>query len=165
MKTNNYNTNANGPSIETTAFYDSFLGADNWRENFERTKHDGYFYTAHGQIKLDCMTDKDDMREIYITGYSKGDYAWVYVNFTALEKLWGKKPEETDLKSMFENIFYDVPIYAQVTVNGEEYNYWDCPDYDEHDWKRDEFIAWLSEQTGIDASEFEAVLPLNLDYS
>jgi hypothetical protein len=162
MKTNNYNTNANGPSIETTAYYDSWEAGETWRENFERTKHDGYFYTAHGQIKLDCMADKDDIREIYITGYSKGDYAWVYVNFTALEKLWGNRPDEPDLKRKFKNMFYDAPIYAQVTVNGgDDYYYWDCPDYDKYDWKRDEFIAWLSQKT----KEFEALLPLNLDYN
>jgi hypothetical protein len=93
------------------------------------------------------ISHKDDIREIDISGYSQGDYAKVFVNFTALEKLWGKKPDEPELKRMFENIFYDVPIYAQVTVDGEEYNYWDCPDYEEYEWKRDEFITWLSQQT------------------
>lgn len=94
-------------------------------------------------IKLDF---KNDIRMIEIRGYSQGDYAEVYADFTQIESLWGKIPSESELKELFTNYFYDAPIACRVTINNEEYNIYGMPCFkSEYEFQREEFIGYIVE--------------------
>lgn len=109
---------------------------------------------------------KDDIRTIKTRGYSQGDYALVYVNFTALEKLWGKAPCEDNLRKEIDKLFWDCPVYAYAEINGEEYHYHEWPGLkSEYEWDRQGFIEWLAEESGIDIAEIDSVMPQEPEYN
>lgn len=103
------------------------------------------------------------LESVEIRGYCQGDYARVYYCVDDLREAWGNEPDAAQLKEIFTHYFYDAPIYAQVTINGEEYFYHDCPDYDEYEFKRDEFIQYVVKESGINADSFADLIPLTPD--
>jgi hypothetical protein len=112
---------------------------------------------------LEIVTNKKIDMTI-IRGYSQGEYCEVFYCPDDLEKAWGKKPDERELKKLFTNLFYDAPIYARFTINGEEYNYCDMPEADKYDWKRDEFLQYVSEKSGVPVETISEFLPEHPDY-
>lgn len=97
-------------------------------------------------------------------GYSQGDYAEVYYCPDDLEKAWGNAPDQSELQTTFDNLFWDAPYYACMTINGEEYNLFDMPDYNEYEWDADKFAAYVSKESGIDIAILEPLIPQNLEY-
>lgn len=77
-------------------------------------------------------------------GYSQGDYATVYYAPDDLAKAWGKEPSDSDLKTEFDRLFWDCPVYASATINGEEYIYEEQYEYDPA-----AFAKWLADQSGV----------------
>lgn len=113
---------------------------------------------------------KKDPDYIDINGYCQGDFARVYFDIDAVRKLWGT-PEttsddelETMLRKQFEQQFYDSPVSAYITINDNDYSYYDCPDADEYAWKRNEFLQWAAEKSGVDIALIDAVVPKELPY-
>lgn len=98
-------------------------------------------------------------------GYSQGDYSEIYYCPADLQEAWGSAPIETDLKETFDHLLWDAPIWAQVTINGDEYNYYDCPEYDQYEFKRDEFLAYVSEKSGVGIEKIAAILPKEPSYN
>lgn len=111
---------------------------------------------------------------IEVTGYSQGDYARVVIFSDLIKEIWGS--EEIDLDALSTDIthyFYDAPMTARVTVNGEEfisekydgmYEEWNELEYDKSD-----FIAEITENfEDIDSvllkAELEEILPSELSY-
>lgn len=78
---------------------------------------------------------------VEIRGYSQGDYARVIYSPDDCLKVWGSEAKQNELKEIFTHLFYNAPVYAQITINGDEFNIWDMPEYKEYEWQRDEFIA------------------------
>ncbi len=102
---------------------------------------------------------------ISTNGYSQGDYSVVLYCPEDIEKAWGKMPEEKDIQKMVNHYYWDAPIYCQIEINGTEYNYWDMPDYDDYEFKRDEFITYVSKESGVAAGEIENLVPEHPDYN
>ncbi len=98
-------------------------------------------------------------------GYSQGDYAAVNNCPDDLEKAWGKMPEQKDIQALVNHLFWDAPIYCQVTINGKEYSYYDAPEYDDYKWNRDEFIKYVSKESGIKKENLENFIPENPEYN
>lgn len=101
---------------------------------------------------------------INIRGYSQGDYAEVAYCPDDLEKAWGNKPEENDLKKTFERLFYDAPIYCSFEIDGEEYRYDEFMP-DSYDWQAEEFAKIIAEKTKIDYETIFNFLPQYPDYN
>lgn len=104
------------------------------------------------------------LEKIITRGYSQGDYAEVFYCPDDLEKAWGKKPDENELQKMVDHYFWDTPIYASITINGDEYNYWDQPEYDEYEWGRDKFIKYVAEKSGVSIETLDAILSKEPSY-
>ena len=113
---------------------------------------------------------KKDPDYIDIRGYSQGDFARVYFDLDAVRKLWGTPETTSDdelkkgLRKQFEQQFFDSPVFACVTINDTDYNYYDCPDADEYAWKRNEFLQWVTEKSGVEYSLISAIVPKELSY-
>jgi hypothetical protein len=91
-----------------------------------------------------------------IRGYCQGDYAEVLYD----PATWA---DGFDPREYFQNLFYDAPVYARVTVDGEEY-YIDELLKDNYQWDRDEaekivrgfdlpesVINWIVSELPVDA--------------
>lgn len=96
-------------------------------------------------------------------GYSQGDYSEIVYCPEDLKKAWGKEPNEAELSETFDNLLWDSPISATLTVNGEEFYY--DEEFDWYDWQREEFIEYVAKEAGIDKELLEAIVPENLDYN
>lgn len=104
------------------------------------------------------------LERLSIRGYHQGDYAQVWFCRDDLHKAWGRIPRDGELRGIFERLFYDAPIYAQVTIDGIEYVYWDCPACDSYEWHRDEFIAWVAKESGVSAELLESIVQKEPSY-
>lgn len=232
---NNYNTNANGPDIESYAYHDTGIAQMDFKENMKILRHGGYrtshvlfftgmeftkdslsdfkvkakkadlaryFESVYGNesysdyMKLwkkqelidyiidDRPSDIKDLEDYFLSlaeynikmtwtneiesyglnGYSQGDYAEVFVDWTQIKKS-GWKITESELIKYMENLCFDCPISACVTIDGQEYNYYDLPGLEsEYDWNREEFIDWIEKESGVSRTEFENMLPEYPDY-
>lgn len=98
---------------------------------------------------------------VSVSGYSQGDYAKVIYCPDDLEKAWGNAPDEKKLTKIFNNLFWDAPIYGQFIINGTEHNIQDMPDFEEYEFNREEFCAWVAKESGVD---IEKLLPLCPQY-
>lgn len=109
------------------------------------------------------------------TGYSQGDYAKVIYCPDDLEKAWGTEPKQSEIQKIVNRLYWDAPVYASIELNGEnvpewddntagEYVLYDMPDYDEYDFDRDKFLAWVSEASGVSIEELGEVFPTEPDY-
>lgn len=105
---------------------------------------------------FDLSFDVPNLLSIVSIGYSQGDYARVWYDPVALEKLWGKFPNQSELKRLFDHLFWDAPIYGNVTINGEDYSYSELMP-DEYDYDREEYARIVAEKAGIDKA---LLLPL-----
>lgn len=102
---------------------------------------------------------------VSISGYSQGDYAEVFYCPDDLEKCWGNKPPEpSKMAETFSRLFYDAPIWACFTINGEEYRYDELMD-DSYEWEPEKFAAIVSEKSGIDRQVLADFLPAHPDYN
>lgn len=99
-------------------------------------------------------------------GYSQGDYVDIVYCPKDIIECWGvDEIDEKSLRETFDNLCWDAPVRATITVNGDEYNYWDAPDAKDYEWSRDEFIAYVVKETKIDVQLLKDLVPLELDYS
>lgn len=96
---------------------------------------------------------------IQVRGYSQGDYAEVAYCPDDLEKAWGNKPDNEQIKDYIHHLFYDTPIYACFTINGDEYDYYDHPKAEYYVWDRDKFLSYVAEKSGVEKSLLEPLLP------
>lgn len=89
-----------------------------------------------------------DLTVIRITGYSQGDAAWI------------KVPHDDATKETIEyltKIFYDTPIYANVSIEGdEEYNLFEFYD-DIYDSSREALIAAIGKSDMTDELKARAL--------
>lgn len=113
--------------------------------------------------RLELTTNKPVQRLI-TRGYCQGDYAEVWYCPSDLAEAWGAEPKESHLQETFDHLFWDAPVYAVMTINGTEYHYWDMPEYDEYEWNREAFGAYVAEESKIPLEEIMAVLPKELEY-
>jgi hypothetical protein len=120
-------------------------------------------YLARDYPALELVTDKP-IESVDIHGYRQGDYAKVWYCPADLQAAWGNAPDKEKLKEEFTHYFYDAPIYAVVTINGTEYNYWDQPEYDSYDWDGDKFAEYVAKESGVPVKEIKALLPDQPDY-
>lgn len=99
------------------------------------------------------------LEKIITRGYSQGDYAEVYYCPDDLKEAWGNEPDKSSVKKMIDHYFWDSPINAAVTVNDDEFNYWDQPDYDEYEWEREKFLKFVAEKSGIAFETLNNLMP------
>ena len=118
----------------------------------------------HEGVKLDIVPNKV-IESFCVTGYSQGDYAEVFYSPEDIERVWGNKPTEQSLQKICNHYYWDAPIYAVFDIDGKEYSYMDMPEYDEYEWKRDEFIAYVSKESGIATETLEKFVPEYPSYS
>lgn len=236
MKANNFNTNANGPDIEITCFYDTSLSQMLFNENFQILQNSSYretckaYYIDNGNVpdadsleftlkgskedkvkylkendlygyeSLDALADSELSQEIIgylserpsihnlaslnrydlantgleivpsknivwvsVRGYSQGDYAEVAYCPDDLKEAWGTEPNESELRKLFAQLFYDTPIYACLTIDGEEYRY-DETTEDSYTWDKKAWAKVVSEQSKVDYETILEMLPSAPDY-
>lgn len=111
----------------------------------------------------------NDIQVISTSGYSQGDYALVIVDLTQLNKAWGTKHKDAkELKETIHHLFWDTPVYATVTINGEEYNYFDYALL-AYEWEPARFIDLVSKSFGLQSDEISeeltAIIPTTLSYN
>ena len=99
------------------------------------------------------------------TGYSQGDYSTVLYCPEDLEKAWGSYPKQESIQKMVNHYLWGSPIYARFEINGKEYRYDDMPEYNEYEWDRDAFIAYVSKESGIEADKLESFVPEYPEYN
>ncbi len=113
---------------------------------------------------LEFVPNKN-LEVITTRGYCQGDYAKVIYCPEDLKECWGNDPVQANIQKMVDHYYWDAPIYCQFTINGEEYNYYDCPEYDDYNWKRDEFIAYVAKESKVPAETLEKFVPEYPDYN
>lgn len=156
---------SSNPSLYAGEIFENRHNLTEWLLNFIQkevydhltieTRRDWAERLAEYGIRLE-----DSFLHVKIHGYSQRDVAQVIWDSEELTALWGKEPDESELEKMFTHYFFDSPIFAVVTVDGEEYFY----EGDSYEWERDAFAESLEKQTGINKTEFLALLPKELDY-
>ena len=114
-------------------------------------------------FNLELVPNKN-IQKLVTRGYSQGDYAEVYYCPDELAQAWGNDPKENELQKTFGHLFWDAPIYARIEINEEEYIYYDCPAYDEYDFKRDDFLKYVSEKSGVSIEALDAIMPNDPSY-
>ena len=97
-------------------------------------------------------------------GYSQGDYSTVIYCPEDIEKAWGNAPDQNDIQKMVDHYLWDAPIYAQITLNENEFNIWDMDHHDDYTWDREKFVEWGAKKSGIDREKFQAYVPANPSY-
>lgn len=114
-------------------------------ENMGRVNHFGY-------DGLDSLFDYlEDFAEI---AYCPDD----------LEKAWGNKPDQNELSKTFDRLFWDAPIYACFTINGEEYRYdEDMPD--SYKWDKEAWAKIVSDKSNVPLETLLSMLPKTPDYN
>lgn len=145
---------------------------ETWDDDTINTELIGYYEVT----LIDYVLDKLDLIEglefvpnknlIILTtrGYCQGDYAKVIYCPEDLEKEWGRMPDQNDIQKTVDHLYWDCPVYANATINGEEYSYWDQPEYDDYKWDREKFAAYVAEKSGVNVEAIKALLPEHLDY-
>jgi hypothetical protein len=118
----------------------------------------------HGGVKLEIVPNKR-IESFSTSGYSQGDYAEVFYSPEDIERVWGTKPNEKAIQEIVSHYYWDAPIYACFDIDGKEYHYHDMPEYDEYEWDRDAFIAYVSKESGIDIETLEKFVPDYPSYS
>lgn len=98
-------------------------------------------------------------------GYCHGDYAKVIYCPGDLEKCWGNMPVQKSIQEMIDHYYYDSPIYARLEINGTEYAYEDTPFYDDYEWKRKEFIDYVSKESGVAEEILKNFVPEHPEYN
>lgn len=96
-------------------------------------------------------------------GYSQGDYAEVVYCPSDLKESWGICPEESKIQKEINNLLWDSPISATLTVNGNEYYY--DEHFDWYEWQREKFIEYVAKDANVDKELLEAIVPENLKYN
>jgi len=69
----------------------------------------------------------------YVTGYVQGAFA------TVLYRVYNP---ETDMRKHFENLLFNCPIYAQLTVDGDDYYLGEAFD-SAYEWDKDVAFEWI----------------------
>lgn len=98
-------------------------------------------------------------------GYSQGNYAKVIYCPEDLEKCWGNMPTQKSIQKMVDHYYWDSPIYARFKINGTEYAYEDTPFYDDYEWKRREFIEYVSKESGVAKDVLKNFVPEYPEYN
>ena len=99
------------------------------------------------------------LTKLITRGYCQGDYAVVYYSADDIAAAWGNAPDAAELRTLIDHLFWDQPINASATINGETYSYSDCPSYDEYEWNRADFIKWVAGEAAIPPEMLDAVMP------
>lgn len=107
---------------------------------------------------LEIVPSKN-LERVEVRGYSQGDYAEVILCVADLEEVWGNSVILSELKAEFTKLFYDAPICAVYTINGEEHSMYEFPGWEDYEFKRGEWLAYLSEKTGIAVDVLEKYCP------
>lgn len=107
-----------------------------------------------------------ELIKIITKGYSQGDYAQVWYSPSDLESVWGNQPDESELKKLFHNYFWDAPIHCKLTIDDKEYSYTEWPGLkSEYEWDKEGFLQWVSKESGVDTKTLNAYLPEYPDYN
>ena len=107
-----------------------------------------------------------DYEVIETRGYSQGDYAQVIIPVKELSKVWGTAESEVmgQVKTEIDHLFWDAPLYARVTVDGNEFSYMDIVDgadyYDNWEgrvhipaYDKDKFIEAIINNSSVSNTE------------
>ena len=90
-----------------------------------------------------CDSVKVKFNHVSIRGYSQGDYANV-VYFTDEEQgeeCYLHPSQESSIKDMFTNLFYDQRVEFRLTIDGEEHHFETAKDC--YRWDTDEAKKWV----------------------
>jgi hypothetical protein len=171
---NNFNTSTTGVNIEFNGFYDIGGGQDNFNENFVLIPTDGssalnsmyskvttYLYIDFGNVDPDGYKVS---KIVPVRGYSQGDYVEVIVP----RNLGFKKG--FDFADYFQKLIYRSPVYARLTVNGED-DFFNFEEYteDQYSYDKNEFLVIAEKHIDHDKKQIildflAANLPADLDY-
>ncbi len=132
----------------------------NYAMSLVSSRH-GYFQAVNDGLEIEPTKN---LIAVEIRGYSQGDYAIVLYCPEDVEKAWGNLPNQSKMKEMFTHWYYDAPVYAVMTINGEEYNFWEFPHDNSYEWDKDKFVKWVSEQSKIPVETIAPFVPEDLDY-
>lgn len=98
-------------------------------------------------------------------GYSQGDYAKVIYCPEDLEKAWGRMPEQDEMQKTIDHLYWDAPIYASVEIDGVDYPVWEMDSYNDYEWDRDAFIAYVAKASGVSVETLEGIIPSEPSYN
>lgn len=92
-------------------------------------------------------------------GYCQGDIETVLYKGDSMSAL---------IHDSIDHLFWDAPVRAEVTINGNSYEYWDY-DLPEYEWKKSEFISkimndYKGENPEYVRQQLEKMLPEELNY-
>lgn len=108
------------------------------------------------------------IEKIITRGYSQGDYAEVLYFPEKLKELWGNDVNESSLQEDINHLFWDLPIYGSLEVNGVDFHY----EENLYEWEREKFINTIMEQykplegfKGTFKNELEKLVPQEIPYN
>lgn len=97
----------------------------------------------------DILELKKDFKIIKTTGYCQGDIARVIL------------PKKADISQEdIDHLFWDCPIYARFTINGDEDYYYEENRYT---WNPDAFCKKVSKESGVSYETLRSMCPDCLD--
>lgn len=146
-----------------SAQYDALI-FDSYGERITLLNYEDFnreFAQYNIQIKPDRTIEK-----IITLGYSQGDYAEVYYCPDDLSGAWGKEPTQAELQTIIDRLFWDQPIFARVTINGEEYRHDDLYEdgSDPYKWNPSKFAEYVAKESGVPVETIAAMLPKEVPY-
>ena len=132
---------------------------DDWENMTVRELRDTILNANPAMILDDFWESKLPIKRgftIYNTrGYCQGDSEYVLC----------RVDDNTDV---IDHLFWDSPIYANVDINGEDFDYCNSG-LDSYDWDKDDFIHWIMSQVSENATKIreylEDMIPEHLDYA
>lgn len=151
--------------VELTSFEEDEI--QTWDDDTIDNEILGYYdvnLIHYAENKLDLIDGLEfvpnkNLITISSIGYSQGDYSTVIYCPDDLEKCWGCAPQENEMRKTIDRYLWDAPIYCRMEIDGEEYNYWDMPEYDGYIFERDKFLAYVAEKSGINIETLKPFLP------
>jgi hypothetical protein len=116
----------------------------------------------------DLVKLKDGYKIITSRGYCQGDCVDVLVPIKHLTKMWGRAPEDKELREVIDHLLWDTPIYCSVTIEDETWEYSEL-DLDEYSYDKQKVIEKINEKSKYKGEELvkelNRLLPDNPDYN
>lgn len=116
----------------------------------------------------DLVKLKEGYQIITSRGYSQGDCVDVLVPVAHLTKMWGRKPQEKELRETIDHMLWDAPIYCSVTIEDETWEYSEL-DLDEYSYDKQKVIDKINEKSKYKGEELvkelTRLLPEQPDYN
>lgn len=108
---------------------------------------------------------KSNIVSIGSCGYSQGDYSEILIDLDLINNLWGSKykteDDIEDLKKSIHHLLWDCPIYAEVTIDDYNLNYYEF-DLDEYKFDKELWIEKILKLYSKDKKwELEEISKLN----